>query len=441
MVFFFSTYCAFGITPSSFALHPPLPIRLGVFLSPRVSQRLKQLLTVRETPNGRMATSARLSAEGPDRSFKGQPTSSGAPHGGPNASSAPVAARHPTDRLYSGNAAHGATRALGASSPLPDVTDMRTILAAVDLARLSPARPYASLFVRPRIPIRENYMHRLLVNVVWNARNYTSLVLVITMLCALVYPFFFLVVIPAALLQRDGVAPVSRVGFGIAQAVFVLLNAWSYGLWPGFGTSLLCAVVTTTHAVLTPYTDEAYAYFDSQMRTAGIVLPPPRTPVVTYVGNDDPAFPSPAAKGTAPSDPPSATANDSPSKLHARATVTSVTPTVGAAAIAMVMPTWLPLPEPLSDGAAAAPDSPSRPPFSRDMDSGSATTLMRRRPSFAVAPSADPLKAPGQSNRRSSAVVEFQDDGESNLASSKSSFDVAAAKRSQIGKLLGSRRS
>ena len=58
-----------------------------------------------------------------------------------------------------------------------------------------PARPVSELLVRPRLPIRENWRFRLVVNLIWFARNYLNFIFLVVFVSAFWFPGFLLPVL------------------------------------------------------------------------------------------------------------------------------------------------------------------------------------------------------------------------------------------------------
>lgn len=151
----------------------------------------------------------------------------------------------------------------------------------LDAARTQPARPLSEFFVRPRLPIREVYMYRFLVNLVWFARNYLNAVLVVAVAASVVYPLFLLTLVTTLqvhLWRRSRYAVLWKAA-QLAGCVFT----WAmYGAWPGVVTSATAMALIGTHAILTPYTDEASSLYDSATADVDADGIAPSTPVTCY---------------------------------------------------------------------------------------------------------------------------------------------------------------
>lgn len=129
-------------------------------------------------------------------------------------------------------------------------------------------------------------MHRLLVNMVWNARNYIVVIFTVTLTASYFWPLFLLVFPPAFMLQRQQSSATVGKLWGLGQMGCILVNLYFYGFLPGLVTTTLCVLIVIGHAILTPYTDDALKLVDSLLQqTCGEELPPPRTPVISFVPN------------------------------------------------------------------------------------------------------------------------------------------------------------
>jgi len=152
------------------------------------------------------------------------------------------------------------------------------------------------------MPIRENYLYRFLVNILWFARNYLNLVLLWVVLLAFWFPLF-IVCTGAALKihlsakQAPGTASVPLAVWKLVQLAAVFGCLVFYGPWPGIISTSVVGGVICLHAIMTPYTDAASEFYDTVMRShadaaeSADELARPRTPVMDYRGKEDPEFP------------------------------------------------------------------------------------------------------------------------------------------------------
>eukprot|EP00758_Cryptobia_borreli_P002428 Tbor_TRINITY_DN3022_c0_g2::TRINITY_DN3022_c0_g2_i1::g.17440::m.17440 len=70
---------------------------------------------------------------------------------------------------------------------MPKLAVLATIFEAV---KTRPARPLREFFQAPQAPIREMYMYRFMVNLMWYARNYTNMALAWSMIVCMFAPIF-----------------------------------------------------------------------------------------------------------------------------------------------------------------------------------------------------------------------------------------------------------
>jgi hypothetical protein len=181
-----------------------------------------------------------------------------------------------------------------------------------ECARNCPARPIGTflpyLHTLPCFPIRENYLYRFTVNLLYFARNYLNAVLVVGIISCFAYPLFALCVAASVLLHRvrvedepsacagaaveshqgggwtparsgaaasasagsaervpstlPTIAPSWRSALVAAQVAALAISIHAYGVVPGFVISSFTTMGICVHAFLTPYTDTSSAFHD-----------------------------------------------------------------------------------------------------------------------------------------------------------------------------------
>jgi hypothetical protein len=156
-----------------------------------------------------------------------------------------------------------------------------------------PTRPWSQVFVvRPSLPIRENWKYRLLVNLVWFARNYLNFVLLLVFAVAWWFPGFLLTVGSTMFIHSETSRhnPAVRRTMRLLVLLSLTFNTYRYGFWPGFLFSMGVSTLIMLHAVFTPYTDERVARYheftgNCVNLTASVKEKfAPRTPIMTYAG-------------------------------------------------------------------------------------------------------------------------------------------------------------
>ena len=174
---------------------------------------------------------------------------------------------------------------------------LQLVTAVFDGALTQQPRPLAEFVLRPTMPIRENYLYRFLVNLLWFARNYLNAVLVAVLALVWWFPEFLACTVTALLVHRcksQGKLAVSR-GYKALQLALCVWCTYRHGVWPGVLATVAIGGLVCLHAVLTPYTDEASRYYDARMKAEAKVQPNvvdelarPRTPVMEYRPMDFP---------------------------------------------------------------------------------------------------------------------------------------------------------
>ena len=150
------------------------------------------------------------------------------------------------------------------------------VAAIIDASTSRAPRPLSELFQRPRSPIREIYLHQLFINLVWFARNYLSFIMAFAVVASAFYPWFLLS-LWCALATHWSLSRKSRRLWKLGQ---VVASAWivrQYGAMPPMLTAVVAMFPICTHALFTPYSDEASKLFE-QVTHGAFGLPEPRTP-------------------------------------------------------------------------------------------------------------------------------------------------------------------
>jgi hypothetical protein len=172
----------------------------------------------------------------------------------------------------------------------PNVSRLNIIGTVIETAAVQESRPLRTFLKRPRLPIREVYMTRFLVNLVWFSRNYLNITLICGIACALMYPFLAVPLLLALWMhiskQRTGQ------GFMLTplKAVQALSCVWMIRTY-GVAVPVLAVAVPTlfvcAHALFTPYTDEAFVHYENTMKQRGIIIPAPRSPTTDFQQVDE----------------------------------------------------------------------------------------------------------------------------------------------------------
>lgn len=196
------------------------------------------------------------------------------------------------------------------------------ICAVIDVATSEKPRSLKEFLRRPRLPIREMYLTRVVINLVYFARNYLNFVLLFVAASAFVYPMVLLVLASAVALHvvkrkvaEDGTAtappttisispsdtadigviaapphrPFSRVcqiGAKVFQIAACLLVTQQYGFFTLLFVNATPMLVVAAHAALTPYTDDAMEHYESVMVAKGFHAPAPRSPTKDFENVD-----------------------------------------------------------------------------------------------------------------------------------------------------------
>ena len=161
-----------------------------------------------------------------------------------------------------------------------------------DGALAQDSRPLREFFVRPALPIRENYLYRLQLNILWFARNYLNIIIFFVTIASYWYPLFF--VCCGAALKVHLSQGVQNLLWNVIQLVTCIACIISYGIWPGLYLTLFIASIILCHAQFTPYTDQAFIYYQKHVGNGndkgdGSFVPDvrPHTPVIEYKSKKD----------------------------------------------------------------------------------------------------------------------------------------------------------
>ena len=158
----------------------------------------------------------------------------------------------------------------------------------IDAATSQPARPLQDFFQAPRLPIREVYLTRTLINAVWFARNYLNIMLLFALLFSLFYPLLMLVLLAAGVVhwrKRRGLKR-SLIIAKMLQAASSLFVWYQYGTLAVVFSCLVPSVIVAAHALFTPYTDEASSHYEHLLAMQGMEAPAPRSPTILFQGKD-----------------------------------------------------------------------------------------------------------------------------------------------------------
>ncbi|RNF26897.1 uncharacterized protein Tco025E_00860 [Trypanosoma conorhini] len=191
-------------------------------------------------------------------------------------------------------------------------TNVLTAFSALWGASLEqPQRPLREFLLPPAVPIREVYTTHLLVNLLWFARNYYNLALLISFVVSICIPSYTLIVIVSCMMQltkrymfRNTLVTASdtakstreeRGRSGIMVLLTLLQICCCIYVWSltGLFSIVMCIAAVATpivaHAFLTPYTDEAFKLYYEVLRAKDLPPPMPRSPTCSF-SSVDPAF-------------------------------------------------------------------------------------------------------------------------------------------------------
>lgn len=190
------------------------------------------------------------------------------------------------------------------------------ICAVIDVATSEQPRSLKDFVRWPRLPIREMYLTRVVINLVYFARNYLNFVLLFVAASAFIFPLVLLVLgaaivlhmvkrtnvaTAAAAVAEGGDAPTNeavaktenrispqalQVGAKLLQVAACLLVTHQYGFFTLVSVSLFPMLIVAAHAALTPYTDDAMEHYESVMASRGFHAPAPRSPTKSYENVD-----------------------------------------------------------------------------------------------------------------------------------------------------------
>lgn len=182
------------------------------------------------------------------------------------------------------------------------------ISAIIDVATSEQPRTLKEFVRWPRLPIREMYLTRVVINLVYFARNYLNFVLLFVAASAFIFPMVLLVLGAAIVLHvvkkkysaspptnagsvahpsvavAAGPVPphVIQAGTKVLQIVLCLFVTQQYGFFTLVFVCLLPMLIVAAHAALTPYTDDAMEHYESVMASKGFRAPAPRSPTKSY---------------------------------------------------------------------------------------------------------------------------------------------------------------
>ncbi|EKF32655.1 hypothetical protein MOQ_003490 [Trypanosoma cruzi marinkellei] len=174
-----------------------------------------------------------------------------------------------------------------------------------------PQRTPKEFFLRPAVPIRDVYTTRLLVNLLWFARNYHNLALLISLVvifcappCALIVTVSCIMHITKRYTSRGTSSTVSDATKKTRResgrsGIMVLLTFLQIGcciyVWYlcGFFSVIMCIATVATpivaHAFFTPYTDDAFELYCEFLRKRYLPAPRPCSPTCSF-SSVDPTF-------------------------------------------------------------------------------------------------------------------------------------------------------
>lgn len=164
-----------------------------------------------------------------------------------------------------------------------------------------PTRPWAELFANGFAPpIRENWRYRIVVNLVWFARNYLNFVVGSVLCVAYWFPGFLFTVLCTLCIHAESSKqrPALRAIMRCVSLLSLLLNNFLYGWLSGFLFSVAVASCILLHAVFCPYDDERVQRYkhcigaDESLKTQYDSFLP-RTPVMEYTATGKGNFPDP----------------------------------------------------------------------------------------------------------------------------------------------------
>ena len=108
---------------------------------------------------------------------------------------------------------------------------LRMLGIVIDAATSQPARPLRDFMQSPRLPIREVYLTRTLINAVWFARNYLNIMLLFVLLFSYYWPLLLFVLVGAGCVHWR-----KRRGSKLSLAAAKLFQiAASLGVWYEYG--------------------------------------------------------------------------------------------------------------------------------------------------------------------------------------------------------------
>lgn len=163
------------------------------------------------------------------------------------------------------------------------------ICAVIDVATSEQPRPLREFFRRPYLPIREMYLTRVVINLVYFARNYLNVILVCIAACAFVYPSMVLVLVSSGAIhvaKRSAASQKAVSALQVVQFSMCVVVLQQCGLLAVLLVNAIPMMMVASHAAFTPYTDEAMAHYENVMKTKGFSAPAPRSPTKGYEAVD-----------------------------------------------------------------------------------------------------------------------------------------------------------
>ncbi|ESL11274.1 hypothetical protein TRSC58_00979 [Trypanosoma rangeli SC58] len=171
-----------------------------------------------------------------------------------------------------------------------------------------PQRPLREFFQPPVAPTREVYTTHLLVNLLWFARNYYNLALLISCVVAICIPPYTLIVIVSCIMHimkrymfrkslvttfDTAMSTRQENGRSVIMMLLMLLQIccciYTWSLTGLFSIVICVAAVATPivlHAFFTPYTDEAFKLYYEVLRARDLPPPMPRSPTCLFCSVD-----------------------------------------------------------------------------------------------------------------------------------------------------------
>jgi hypothetical protein len=158
----------------------------------------------------------------------------------------------------------------------------------IDAATSQPARPLSDFVHSPRLPIREVYLTRTLINAVWFARNYLNIMLLFSLFFSVFWPLLLVVLAAAGCVhwQKRRGSKLSLAAAKLFQLLASLFVWYTYGIMVVIFTCLVPSCLVAAHALFTPYTDEASSHYERLLTSEGIEAPAPRSPTILFEGKD-----------------------------------------------------------------------------------------------------------------------------------------------------------